>query len=135
MRAAGLKAIDTVVSSTAILVKSKHPSNPAMVDLIASRIKGVISKFPSTRLMCSLTLTAAQKYFLCQYNVERTNLSRATKITPGRRAPTINALEEEGWVAVSAMVEKKKIATVMDDLTEIGASDILVLEISNTRAP
>jgi len=44
MKAAGLKAIDTVVSSTAILVKSKHPSNPAMVDLIAARIKGVISK-------------------------------------------------------------------------------------------
>jgi ATP phosphoribosyltransferase len=44
MKAAGLKAIDTVVSSTAILVKSKNPSNPAMVDLIAARIKGVISK-------------------------------------------------------------------------------------------
>jgi ATP phosphoribosyltransferase len=45
MKAAGLKAIDTVVSSTAILVKSKHQSNPALVDLIASRIKGVISRF------------------------------------------------------------------------------------------
>jgi ATP phosphoribosyltransferase len=44
MRAAGLKAIDTVVSSSAILVKSKNPSNETMVNLIASRIKGVISK-------------------------------------------------------------------------------------------
>lgn len=44
MKAAGLMAIDTVVSSTAILVKSKHPSNPQLVDLIASRILGVISK-------------------------------------------------------------------------------------------
>lgn len=61
------------------------------------------------------------------------NLVAATKITPGRRAPTINALEEEGWVAVSSMVEKKRIATVMDDLTEIGAVDILVLDIANTR--
>jgi ATP phosphoribosyltransferase len=32
------------------------------------------------------------------------------------------------------MVEKKKIATVMDELTEVGATDILVLEIANTRA-
>ena len=47
MKAAGLKAIDTVVSSTAILVKSKNPSNSAMVDLIAARIKGVISEFSS----------------------------------------------------------------------------------------
>lgn len=65
--------------------------------------------------------------------MQRTKLPEATKITPGKRAPTINALEEEGWVAVSAMVEKKKIATVMDQLTEVGATDILVLSISNTR--
>jgi ATP phosphoribosyltransferase len=44
MRAAGLKAIDTVVTTTAIFVKSKNPSNPALVDLIASRINGVISE-------------------------------------------------------------------------------------------
>jgi ATP phosphoribosyltransferase len=32
------------------------------------------------------------------------------------------------------MVEKKQIATVMDELTVVGATDILVLEIANTRA-
>ena len=42
MKAAGLKAIDTVVNSTAVLIKSKHPSNPTLVDLITARIKGVI---------------------------------------------------------------------------------------------
>lgn len=42
MKAAGLKAIDTVVESTAVLIKSKHPSNPTLVDLITARIKGVI---------------------------------------------------------------------------------------------
>ena len=42
MKAAGLKAIDTVVESTAVLIKSKHPSNPTLVDLITERIKGVI---------------------------------------------------------------------------------------------
>ncbi|TVY27421.1 ATP phosphoribosyltransferase [Lachnellula hyalina] len=118
MKAAGLKAIDTVVSSVAVLIKSKHPSNPALVDLLASRIRGVIT---------------AQQYVLCQYNVKRTDLVQAAKITPGKRAPTINALEEEGWMAVSSMVEKKKIATVMDELTAMGATDILVLNIANTR--
>ena len=66
--------------------------------------------------------------------MKRETLAVATKITPGKRAPTINALEEEGWVAVSSMVEKKKIATVMDELTAVGATDILVLNIANTRA-
>jgi len=43
-------------------------------------------------------------------------------------------LEAEGWVAVSVMVVGKEIALVMDKLTEIGATDIIVLKISNTRA-
>lgn len=44
MRAAGLKAISTVQPTTCILIKSKHPSDPKLVDLITARIKGVISK-------------------------------------------------------------------------------------------
>ncbi|KAL2132294.1 hypothetical protein VTI74DRAFT_3981 [Chaetomium olivicolor] len=119
MKAAGLKAIDTVVESSAILIKSKAPSNPAMVELIASRIRGVIT---------------AQKFVLCQYNVPRAKLADATKITPGKRAATVTSLDEEGWVAVSAMVEKKRIAPVMDDLVKVGAEDILVLDIHNTRS-
>ncbi|KAK0753996.1 hypothetical protein B0T18DRAFT_313688 [Schizothecium vesticola] len=118
MKAAGLKAIDTVVESSAILIKSKNPSNPKMVALIAARINGVIT---------------AQKYVLCQYNVPRTRLADAVKVTPGKRAPTVTSLEEEGWVAVSAMVEKKRLAPVMDDLAMVGATDILVLDIHNTR--
>lgn len=119
MKAAGLKAIDTVVESSAILIKSKNPSNPELVDLIASRIRGVI---------------AAQRYVLCQYNIQRSSLPEATKISPGKRAPTVTTLDEEGWVAVSIMVEKKKIAVVMDELTKIGATDIFVLNIANTRS-
>ena len=46
MKAAGLKAIDTVVSSTAVLIKSKNPTNIDTVELVAARIKGVIGKFP-----------------------------------------------------------------------------------------
>lgn len=118
MKAAGLKAIATVVESTAVLIKSRKPSHPNLVDLIAARLRGVIT---------------AQKYILCQYNVPRSKLPQATKITPGKRAPTITALEESDWVAVSSMVEKSAIATVMDQLTVAEATDILVLEIANSR--
>lgn len=44
MKAAGLKAIDTVMESTAVLVKSRGTKNE-LVELIASRIRGVISMF------------------------------------------------------------------------------------------
>lgn len=76
---------------------------------------------------------AAQKYVLCQYNIHRSVLDKAHEITPGKRAPTISALEEADWVAVSSMVEKAKIATAMDNLTAVGATDILVLQIANSR--
>ncbi|KAJ5658268.1 uncharacterized protein N7484_001917 [Penicillium longicatenatum] len=117
MKAAGLKAIDTVVTSTAVLVKSRTSNNDTL-NLLTSRIRGVIT---------------AQKFVLCQYNIPRSELATASKITPGKRAPTITALEEENWVAVSSMVEKKRIATVMDELIKVGATDILVLNIANSR--
>ncbi|CAO1600726.1 ATP phosphoribosyltransferase (ATP-PRTase) (ATP-PRT) [Xanthoria calcicola] len=44
MKAAGLEAIDTVVESKAVLIRSKHPSNPELVDIIAGRVKGVIGQ-------------------------------------------------------------------------------------------
>lgn len=118
MRAAGLKAIATVVESTAVLIRSKRPSDPKLVTLITNRIKGVIT---------------AQKYVLCTYNVDRKNLDKVRSITPGKRAPTINSLEEEGWVAVQAMVKRSEIASVMDRLTDTGATDILVTKLENTR--
>lgn len=117
MKAAGLKAIDTILESTAVLVKAKNTKN-SLVALLTSRIRGVIT---------------AQKFVLCQYNIPRAELSTACSITPGKRAPTITALEEDGWVAVSSMVEKKEVANVMDELTKVGATDILVLNIANSR--
>ena len=119
MRAAGLKAIDTVVESTAVLIKSRKVSNERLVDLIAARIRGVIT---------------AQRYVLCQYNIPRAKLPEASKITPGKRAPTVTSLDEPDWVAVSSMVERQRIATAMDELTAVGATDILVLTIANSRA-
>jgi ATP phosphoribosyltransferase len=61
MKAAGLKPIDTVVSSTAVLIKSKNPTNLAMVNLIASRIRGVISKFLLPHFVHLLILDSCTK--------------------------------------------------------------------------
>lgn len=119
MRAAGLCAIDTVVESTAVLIKSKKTTNQKLVSLITARIRGVIQ---------------AQKYVLCTYNISRSRLPVATKITPGKRAPTITSLDEPDWVSVSSMVEKKQLATIMDQLEEAQATDILVTALINSRA-
>ncbi|KAF8158457.1 hypothetical protein B0H34DRAFT_708931 [Crassisporium funariophilum] len=121
MRAAGLHAIATVLDTEAVLIRSttpKHPHLTPLIDLITKRIAGVI---------------AANKYVVCQYNISRDKLAQATQLTPGRRAPTVSPLEEENWVAVSSMVEKKNSAKVMDELVKIGAEDVLVFNLDNCR--
>jgi ATP phosphoribosyltransferase len=127
MKAAGLKAIDTVMESQAVLISAStsgtrtpnlSEGNGGLQTLITNRIRGVI---------------AAKKYILLNYNVPRSMLPEVVKITPGKRAPTVSPLEGAEWVAVSAMVERKSAAHVMDQLENKGASDILVFDIINSR--
>ncbi|KAH9048749.1 ATP phosphoribosyltransferase, partial [Lactarius hengduanensis] len=123
MRAAGLRPIATLLQSEAVLIRSstpKHAHLAPLIDKITARIAGVI---------------AAGKYVICQYNVRRATLSAATTITPGRRAPTISPLEDPEWVAVSSesMVERSKMADVMDQLVSVGAEDILIFNLDNSR--
>jgi len=121
MRAAGLRPIATLLRSEAVLIRStmpKHAHLTPLIDKITARIAGVI---------------AARQYVVCQYNVRRQSLSAATAITPGRRAPTIAPLEDPEWRAVSSMVERSKVADVMDQLVSVGAEDIMIFNLDNSR--
>lgn len=118
MKVAGLHAISTVLETQAILIRNKNPANPYLVSKITSRLKGVI---------------AAKKYVLLNYNIIRDNLREATKITPGRQAPTISPLDDGNWVEVQSMVVKEEVAEIMDKLEEIGARDIMLFKIDNCR--
>ncbi|KAJ1893846.1 ATP phosphoribosyltransferase (ATP-PRTase) (ATP-PRT) [Coemansia sp. IMI 209127] len=119
MRAAGLHSIDTLMDTESVLITNQHARFPQLAETIKQRVEGILT---------------ARKYVLCQYNIARTSLDAACMVTPGRQAPTITSLEQEGWVAISVMVEKRMLAEKMDALKEIGAADILVLQIANARA-
>jgi len=126
MRAAGLHAIATVLETEAVLISSNNPSSPShrdpslasLIQRITARIEGVV---------------ASSRFSLCIYNIQRELLAKAFAITPGRRAPTVSPLDQDGWVAVNVMVETKKLADVMDELVECGAEDILVTKLENCR--
>ncbi|XBW37571.1 hypothetical protein QEN19_003152 [Hanseniaspora menglaensis] len=124
MRACGLKPIDTLLSTSANLIENEKRIEELpeelrqLVKIVKSRIQGVLT---------------AQKYVSCNYNAPEDNLPQLLKITPGRRAPTISQIDDEGWVAVSAMIERKRKGEIMDDLAANGASDIMVFEITNCR--
>jgi ATP phosphoribosyltransferase len=68
MRAAGLHAIATIMSSQAVLIANPRSRHPNLVATIVSRVRGVL---------------AAGRHVLVKYNVERSRLKQATKITPG----------------------------------------------------
>ena len=118
MKAAGLKELHTIHSSEFQLISNPLLPNKDLLELLISRIQGVID---------------AKKYVYCTYNVSRDNLQKARQITPGRKAPTISPLENENWVSVSVMIQKQSQGVVMDDLIKIGASDILIFDIHNCR--
>lgn len=118
MRAAGLRPVETILHSTAILVKSRKSTHP-LISIVTKRIHGIL---------------IANKYVMCRYNIPRALLPFARKITPSQPSQTIiTDLENEKAVSVSAIVDKKRIAGVMDGLSMTGATDIFVVQIMNSR--
>jgi len=100
-------------------VKSTHTTHATLVNKIRQRFEGYLT---------------SSKYSLMTYNIPRTLLSKAVLVTPGKRSPTVQQLDEDSWVAVSVMVETKQTSDVMDKLKELGATDILLLSLSNCRS-
>ena len=75
----------------------------------------------------------AMKHVLIQYNVEKKNLAACTAVSGGKRSPTINPLSDPNWVAVSVLVGKKEYLDVMDQISAIGATDIIVTALKSCR--
>ena len=124
MRAAGLHSIHTLLTSEAVLITSSTP-HPSLTPDLAPIIPLIKSRFAG--------VLAPQPYVYASYNILRSKLPDALHITPGRRAATVSPLDEEGWVAVSAMVERKEVAKVMDALEKQGAEDVLIFALDNCR--
>jgi ATP phosphoribosyltransferase len=77
-------------------------------------------------------ITSTQ-YVMIMYNVHRDILDTAVQITPGKRSPTITSLDDGNYKAVSALVKKDQVSEKMDLLHDAGATDILVMELANSR--
>jgi ATP phosphoribosyltransferase len=67
---------------------------------------------------------------MLDYDCPRSVLDDAMSITPGLESPTISPLADPDWVAVRAMVPRRGVNAIMDQLAGIGARAILA---SNVR--
>ena len=74
-----------------------------------------------------------QQYLMLDYDCPKSVLERATAVTPGLESPTIAPLADPDWVAVRALVPRRDVNSIMDELAGIGAKAILASDIRFCR--
>lgn len=120
LRQAGLEILgEPLMHSEALLVArdASVGERPAVKRLIG-RLLGIIR---------------ASEYAMIEYDIPRTKLEQACRITPGVESPTVAPLSNPEWVAVKAMVRRKECNRIMDELYEIGGRGIFVADIRSCR--
>lgn len=114
---------ETLCDSEAVLIEAAKPNGrsqqtAAARDQLAGRVRGVVF---------------GQQYLMLDYNCPRAALEKAAAITPGLESPTIAPLAEPDWVAVRALVPRREVNAIMDELAAIGAKAILASDIRFCR--
>lgn len=74
-----------------------------------------------------------QQYLMLDYDCPRDLLDEATAVTPGLESPTIAPLADPHWVAVRALVPRRDVNAIMDQIAAIGAKAILASDIRFCR--
>ncbi|UXA04908.1 ATP phosphoribosyltransferase [Mycobacterium sp. SMC-2] len=113
---------DPLCDSEAVLIEGADPGGQggtqAARDQLVARIQGVVF---------------GQQYLMLDYDCPRSVLDRATAITPGLESPTIAPLADPDWVAIRALVPRRGVNEIMDELAAIGAKAILASDIRFCR--
>jgi len=119
LRQAGLGIFgEVILQSEAVLIERSGVSRNPALDTLVRRLNGVV---------------IARQYVLVDYDVQNSDLQKACDLTPGIESPTISPLQKSDWNAVRAMVPKKDVNRIMDELWAIGARGILVTDIHACR--
>ncbi|ATA28614.1 ATP phosphoribosyltransferase [Mycobacterium lepraemurium] len=112
---------EPLCDSEAVLIESDQggqDDTQAARDQLVARIQGVVF---------------GQQYLMLDYDCPRAVLDKATAITPGLESPTIAPLADADWVAIRALVPRRGVNEIMDELAAIGAKAILASDIRFCR--
>ncbi|WP_312195342.1 ATP phosphoribosyltransferase [Epilithonimonas vandammei] len=112
----GLKEVETVLESEAVLISSQNLSdeNLELLKKLLFRINAVKEASES-------------KYILL--NAPNENLEKIINLLPGMKSPTVLPLAESGWSSIHSVIKEDKFWDVIENLKKEGAQGILVLEI------
>ena len=119
LRAAGLKIIDTILTSYTELVVNPE----SFADPVKQHAMGQL------RTLLEGVLEARGKV-LVKLNVPKRSLDPVIDVLPSMKSPTVNELHGGAGYAVEAVVEKRTINTLIPELSDRGATDIIELPIS-----
>ena len=116
--AAGLEVVgEPLLASEAVVIGAPGGDSEA-VRVCIERLRGIV---------------LAREYAMVEYDVEEKRLPEVCALTPGIEAPTVSPLNREGWVAVKAMVKRKGLNEVIDELATLGARGIIATDIRTCR--
>jgi ATP phosphoribosyltransferase len=119
LKQAGLEIIgDPIFKSQSVLISRSNIEDQNTVDVFVRRLQGVIT---------------ARAYVLVDYDIPNTLIEKACVITPGIESPTVSSLHDSAWSAVRAMVPRKQVHIVMDELYDLGARGVIVTDIHACR--
>jgi ATP phosphoribosyltransferase len=109
---------ESLCDSEAILIERADPEPDPARDQLVARVQGVVF---------------GQQYLMLDYDCPRSVLEKATAVTPGLESPTIAPLADPDWVAVRALVPRRDVNAIMDEIAAIGAKAILASDIRFCR--
>ncbi|MDR0900907.1 MAG: ATP phosphoribosyltransferase [Methanobrevibacter sp.] len=120
-----LKVIDNILDSSIQLIANKNSYNNSvheniqkknLIDNVKNSIKGVID---------------ADSKKLLMMNVSRKDLDNVKELMPAMTGPTISEVlsAKEDTVAIQAVVDEEEVFTLVNNLKNAGARDILVVPI------
>jgi ATP phosphoribosyltransferase len=114
LRANKLDIIDTLCESTTRFIANKE----AMTDDFKK------NKIEKIAMLLKAVLAAEGKVGL-MLNIREADLDKALAKLPALERPTVSPLAEEGWVAVSTIVDEHIVRDLIPELTACGAAGIV----------
>jgi len=117
----GLKEVETILYSEAVLVSNKNlsPGQQKILDKLLFRINAV---------------KAAKNNKYIMLNAPNHQLKNIFSLLPGMKSPTVVPLAEEGWSSVQSVVNQNDFWNVIEKLKEFEAEGILVIPIEQMIA-
>ena len=111
---------EPLCDSEAVLIESENAGaeNAAARDQLAARVQGVVF---------------GQQYLMLDYDCPRTVLDEATAVTRDWNRPPSPRSPIPAWVAVRALVPRRDVNAIMDEIAAIGAKAILASDIRFCR--